>query len=146
MAELRSQIGSLFRKFKRLLMLIELGKHCTQLEYKSAVVSGHVNGSFQCLSGGSGLGAGVFVAFQPRLRGDLFFLLLGFQVHVWSPASCWGWLSPQTLIMVFVLSLLLVGTRCLSTVSNAFVGRWPASTLIPEISSSFATMRCRVHI
>ena len=130
-------------------MLIELREHCTQLQNKATMVSSHVYGTLEGLSGRPCLGAGVLIAIKPRLSGDFLLFLLQFSIgliQIGTPTSSWGWLSTQTLIVVFVLSLLLVGTRCLCSISDALIGRRPAATLSAESHTSFSAMCCRVDV
>ena len=60
-------------------MLIELREHCTQLQNKATMVSSHVYGTLEGLSGRPCLGAGVLIAIKPRLSGDFLLFLL----HPW---------------------------------------------------------------
>ena len=130
-------------------MLIELREHCTQLQNKATMVSSHVYGTLEGLSGRPCLGARVLIAIKPRLSGDFLLFLLQFSIsliQIGTPTSSWGWLSTQTLIVVFVLSLLLVGTRCLCSISDALIGGRPAATLSAESHTPFSPVCCRMDV
>ena len=113
------------------------------------MVSGHVYGTLEGLSGRPCLGARVLVAIKPRLCGDLLLFRLQFGIgliQIGTPASRWSWLSTQTLIVVFVLSLLLVGTGCLCSISDALIGGRPAATLSAESHTPFSPVCCGMDV